>query len=102
MTKYESATWKSTGGLASSTPVRPPKRNVTRNPTAKIIGDSNVMDPRHMVPIQLKNLMPVGTAIKNVITLKKGRRTAPVVNMWCAHTVRDSAAMDSVASTMPL
>ena len=36
------------------------------------------------------------------MTLKNGSSTAPVVNMWCAHTVSDSAAIDSVASTMPL
>ena len=33
---------------------------------------------------------------------KKGRSTTPVVNMWCAHTPVDSAAMDMVAKTMPL
>src|SRR3954467_13872522 len=102
MTKYESATWKSMGGLASSTPVRPPKRNVTMKPIAKIIGVSKLTAPPHMDPIQLKNLMPVGTAIRNVITLKNGSSTAPVVNMWCAHTVSDNAAMENVASTMPL
>src|SRR6266516_616516 len=102
MTKYESETWKSTGGLASSTPVRPPKRNVTMNPTQNSIGLSNVIEPRHIVPIQLKNFTPVGTAIRNVMMLKNGSNTAPVVNMWCAHTVIDNAAMDSVASTMPV
>ena len=28
--------------------------------------------------------------------LKKGSSTAPVANMWCAHTATDSAAMPSV------
>src|SRR6266516_5216078 len=102
MTKYESDTWKSTGGLASKTPVRPPKRNVTMNPTEKSMGVSNVIEPRHIVPIQLKNFTPVGTAIRNVMMLKNGSSTAPVVNMWCAHTVTDSAPMNSVASTMPV
>ena len=60
-------TWKSIGGLASSTPVRPPNRNVTRKPTENSIGVSNVIWPFHIVPIQLKNLMPVGTAIRNVM-----------------------------------
>jgi hypothetical protein len=50
----------------------------------------------------LKNFTPVGTAIRNVITLKNGSSTAPVVNMWCAHTVIDSPAIVKVASTMPL
>ena len=57
-------TWKSIGGLASSTPVRPPSRNVTRKPTANSIGVSKVSWPFHMVPIQLKNFTPVGTAIR--------------------------------------
>ena len=49
------------------------------------------------MPIQLKNLMPVGTAIRNVMNEKNGSRTAPVTNMWCAHTAIDSAAMATVA-----
>ena len=53
--------------------------------------------PFHIVPIQLKNLIPVGTAIKYVINEKNGSRTAPVANMWCAHTATDNAAIDSVA-----
>ena len=35
--------------------------------------------------------------MRNVISEKNGSSTAPVVNMWCAHTVSDSAAIDSVA-----
>ena len=58
--------------------------------------------PRHIVPIQLKNLMPVGTAMSRLRKEKKGSSTAPVVNMWCAHTPVDSAAMAMVAKTMPL
>ncbi|TDZ74296.1 hypothetical protein DE4586_04705 [Mycobacteroides salmoniphilum] len=51
------------------------------------------------MPIQLKNLMPVGTAIRNVMKLKNGSNTAPVAYMWCAHTATDSAAMLMVAYT---
>ena len=58
--------------------------------------------PRHMVPIQLKNLMPVGTAMRSDRSEKKGRSTTPVVNMWWAHTPVDRAAMAMVAKTMPL
>ena len=50
-----------------------------------------------MVPIQLKNFRPVGTAMRKVMNEKNGSRTAPVTNMWCAHTATDSAAIDSVA-----
>ena len=52
------------------------------------------------MPIQLKNLIPVGTAIKNVMNEKNGSSTAPVANMWCAHTAIDSAAMLKVAYTI--
>ncbi len=39
------------------------------------------MEPFHIVPIQLTNLMPVGTAIRNETAEKNGLLTAPVVNM---------------------
>ena len=55
-----------------------------------------------MVPIQLKNFMPVGTAIRKLRKLKNGSSTWPVANMWCAHTLIDSAAMAMVAATRPL
>ena len=66
------------------------------------MGVSNVSDPCHMVPIQLKNFTPVGTAIIMVMKEKKPRATAPVTYMWCAHTVTDSAAIAMVAKTRPL
>ncbi len=72
------------------------------NPTANSIGDSKVSWPRHMVPIQLKNLIPVGTAIRNVANEKNGSSTAPVANMWCAHTSTDSHMIISVANTRPV
>ena len=49
------------------------------------------------MPIQLKNLMPVGTAMRNVVNEKNGSSTAPVAYMWWAHTATDSAPIDSVA-----
>ena len=54
--------------------------------------------PFHMVPTQLKNFTPVGTAIRNVMNEKNGSNTAPVVNMWCAHTVIDRPAIAIVAA----
>ena len=82
-------------------PVRPPKRNVTRKPATNSIGVSKVSCPFHMVPIQLKNFRPVGTAIRNVISEKNGSSTDPVANMWCAQTATDSAAIEMVANTRP-
>ncbi len=46
------------------TPVRPPKRKVTRKPAAHSMGGSNDSEPFHIVPIQLKNFTPVGTAMR--------------------------------------
>jgi len=83
-------------------PVRPPNRNVVRKPSAQIIGVSKLSEPPHNVPIQLKNFTPVGTAIMNVMNEKNGRLTAPVTNMWCAHTAIDNAPIDRVAATRPM
>ena len=55
-----------------------------------------------MVPSQLKILIPVGTANNRHMIEKNGSRTAPVVNMWWAHTPSDSAAIVRVANTIPL
>ena len=77
--------------------MRPPKRNVTRKPIENSIGVSKVSCPFHIVPIQLKNLMPVGTAMRNVVNEKNGSSTAPVAYMWCAQTATDRAPIASVA-----
>ena len=56
---------------------------------ANSIGVLKRMRPPHIVPIQLKNFTPVGTAMSIDSPAKNGRSTAPVVNMWCAHTPTD-------------
>ena len=66
------------------------------------IAGSKLSCPRQIVPTQLKNFTPVGTAIRNVMNEKNGSSTAPVVNMWCAHTVSDRPAIAIVAPTRPL
>jgi glyoxylase I family protein len=53
-------------------PVMPPIKNVAMNPKANFIGRVNSMEPAQAVAIQLKNLIPVGTAISIVMTMKKG------------------------------
>src|SRR3954469_13368659 len=100
-TKYVSVTWKSIGADASMTPDRPPMRNVTMKPMANFIALGNTMLPPHMVPIQLKNFTPVGTAMSIDRPEKYASVTAPVANMWWAQTPTDSDAMASVASTSP-
>src|SRR5699024_6509499 len=78
------------------------KRKVTRNPRLHNMGVSNVTEPRHIVPIQLTNLTPVGTAMSIVIRAKNGSNTEPVAYMWCAQTVIDNAAIAAVAKTNDL
>jgi len=43
------------------------------NPTVNNIGVSNLIDPPHIVAIQLKILIPVGTAIIIVAAVKYAR-----------------------------
>jgi hypothetical protein len=62
-------------------PVRPPNRKVVRKPTAQSMGVRMAILPPHIVPTQLKNFTPVGTAIRKVMKEKNGRLTAPVTNM---------------------
>src|SRR5262245_18106535 len=80
------------------TPVRPPKVKVIRKPIAQSIGVSKLRDHFHIVPIQLKNFTPVGTAMRNVMKEKNGSSTRPVTYMWCAHTVTERRAMELVAA----
>src|SRR5947209_4947809 len=90
------------GGEATMTPVIPPIRKFDMKPSANSMGGWSDTDPRHIVPIQLKNFTPVGTAIRNDSREKNGSSTAPVANMWCAHTAMDSAPIPMVAKTRPL
>ena len=80
----------------------PPIRNIVRKPRANSSGVENVSLPRHIVAIQLNIFTPVGTAIRNVMKLKNGRNTAPVVNMWWAQTEKPRAPMATVANTNAL
>ncbi|CAM5717150.1 hypothetical protein SALBM217S_09314 [Streptomyces griseoloalbus] len=75
---------------------------MTRKPTAHSIGGSKERLPFHMVPIQLKNFTPVGTAMRKLMKEKNGSSTAPVANMWWAHTVADRPVMVMVAPTSPM
>ena len=68
---------KSTGGTASSTPVRPPMTKVTMKPTANSIGVVNTIRPRNIVNSQLKILTPVGTAMIDDMMPKKALTSAP-------------------------
>ena len=56
--------------MASTTPVTPPTVNTKMKPTAHIIGTFISMEPPHIVAIQEKILMPVGTAMTMVASMK--------------------------------
>ena len=57
-------------------------------PTANSMGVRNSIEPPHIVAIQLKILIPVGTAITIVAAVKYALvlTSSPTVYMWCAHT----------------
>ncbi len=57
-------------------------------PSANSIGVVNLMRPSHKVASQLKTLMPVGTAIRSVVTIigTRSHGAMPATNMWCAQT----------------
>ena len=79
------------------TPVMPPIVKTYNRPIAHNSGTRKLSRPPHIVAIQLKILIPVGTAMRKDMRLKKGRLTAPVVNMWWAQTVIERPAMRIVA-----
>jgi hypothetical protein len=60
----------SIGAMAKINPVKPPMVNTKMKPMANNMGVSKVMEPRHMVAIQLKIFTAVGTAISMVAYMK--------------------------------
>ncbi len=85
-------------------PVRPPIKNVAMNPKTNFIDTVNSIEPHQAVAIQLKNLMPVGTAISIVMIMKKNSTYVfmPTVNMWCAHTVIERKTIPKRAITIEM
>jgi hypothetical protein len=56
--------------LARIKPVTPPPVKRNKNPIAYNIGVARIIEPPHKVAIQLKILIPVGTAIIIVAAVK--------------------------------
>ena len=75
---------------------------MNRKPKANIIGTGNVMRPPHIVPIQLKNFTPVGTAMNIVDSENAATEIGPMpeANMWCAHTPQPMKPMAIPENTM--
>ena len=69
--------------IASTKPEKPPKVNKQTKAIENNIGVSKVMEPRHMVAIQLNTLTPVGIAISIVAYIKNSCAAVgmPTVNM---------------------
>jgi hypothetical protein len=61
------------------------------------------MEPPHIVAIQLKILIPVGTAIIMVAAVKYAlvSTSKPTVYMWCAQTINPKIPMETIAYTIP-
>ena len=80
----------------------PPIRNIAKKPSANSMGTSKRIFPRQSVASQMKKSTPVGIEIISVVAEKKDRFViTPVVNMWCAHTVKDRAVTIRNAITNP-
>jgi hypothetical protein len=68
-------------------------------PTAHSIGVSKVIEPRHIVAIQLKTFTAGGHGDQHGRVHEEQLPVTgmPVVNMWCAQTMNDRIAIDAVA-----
>ena len=85
--------------LARTTPVTPPSVNKNIKPIANNIGVVNLIDPPHIVAIQLNILIPVGTAITIVAAVKYAlvSTSSPTVYMWCAQTIKPTTPIETIA-----
>src|SRR3954454_217769 len=103
-TKYVSVSCQSAGKMARITPEMTPITNRAGSAAANISGVLYAIEPRQRVAIQLKILMPVGTAIVNDDSMKKASTTVAVgvANMWCAHTSRPRKAIATVDAAIAL
>src|ERR1700692_4473095 len=83
-------------------PARTARRNWKRNPMLNSIGVLNRIFPPHIVPIQLKILIPVGTPTAMVVIVKKllAYDDIPTVNMWWAQTLMLTNPIQMVAATI--
>ena len=82
----------------------PPMMKIAMKP---IVNHSAVVitsDPRHSVAIQLKIFTPVGTPIKNELSMKKPSTTigSGEANMWWAQTSVARNAITAVAAAIAL
>ena len=82
----------------------PPKVKTDRKPSANNIGVSRLMFPRQSVAIQLRTLIPVGTAITIDASMNQTfeRVGIPTANMWCAQTRSERKPIATVEKAIAL
>ena len=92
----------SKGTWARATPVIPPSTKFTMKPQEKSMALLRLIRPPQSVASQLKNLIPVGTAMKAVAIVKKRRihGGVPLVNMWWAQTTSPRTTIAMIEYTM--
>jgi hypothetical protein len=78
--------------------------NMPMKATAKSMAVVKRMAPPHMVPSQLKILIPVGIAISMVPSAKKvsAMGPRPTANMWWLHTPQPSQPIRIPENTITL
>src|SRR6202167_5693587 len=83
-------------------PVRPALRKWNKKAMQNSIGALNWIFPPHIVPIQLKILIPVGIPTIIVVITKKllEYEVIPTVNMWWAQTLMLTNPMHTDAATI--
>src|SRR4026208_616303 len=104
--KYVSEAWMSIGTAARETPDKPPITNVEIKARAHNTGVFRWSSPSQRVASQEKTLIPVGTAISNVVIIMgiRSQSAMPATNMWCAHTENASTRIpisDTAISRQP-
>ncbi len=82
----------------------PPIVKIPMKPTANHSDVVMTIDPRHRVAIQLKILTPVGTPIRNELSMKNPSTTIGTgeANMWCAQTSVARNAITAVEAAIAL
>ena len=84
------------------TPSTPPIRNISTKATANSIAAVYLIDPPHRVASQFSTFTPEGTAIRAVVPMKNSCSASgrPVVNMWCAKTMKPSTPIAAMEKAM--
>src|SRR5690606_9183412 len=99
---YVSWYWKSAGAMGSIRPEKPPMVNRNTKASQHSIGVAKVIEPFHIVALQLNTITRVGPATCMVSNIKNTspENGMPTVNMWWAQTMNDRKAIAAVAYTM--